>query len=497
MLKTVQKRIEELHMISPGDMVLVGVSGGADSICLLLVLAALKESLSFSLEVVHIEHGIRGEESKADAVFVQETCKRIGISCHTEYVDVPGFCEETGLGIEEGARILRYREFTRLAQLLKAKVALAHNIEDNAETVLFQMARGSSLAGLCGMQPMREDEQGVTYIRPLLSIHRKQIEEFLQGQGMEYRTDSTNAQLDYSRNFIRKEILPGLQTINAQAVEHIQGAAESLSEIKDYLAFEVEKAWSQVLLHVQQEDEVGATALNACSVRLNIDKLLGLHKVLQKEIIYRAIAEVSGGKKDIATVHVIEVLGLCENQSGKRISLPNEIEARRDFDSLCLYKKEQIVPEEGANSEETSTEDVCMVSRERLQRLFETKEALEIPLLAQGGRLTISILGKKENSGEIPQKTYTKWFDYDKIKTGFCIRTRKSGDYLISDVFGHRKKLKQYFIEEKIAVEDRAHRWLLAQDSLIFWVVGGRMSEHVKITEDTKTIVEITYDGGI
>jgi len=489
MLKTVQKRIEELHMISPGDTVLAGVSGGADSICLLLVLAALKDRLDFSLEVVHIEHGIRGAESKVDATFVQETCKCMGISCHTEYVDVPRYCEETGLGIEEGARILRYREFARLAQLLKAKVALAHNIEDNAETVLFQMARGSSLVGLCGMQPIREDEQGVTYIRPLLSVHRKQIEEFLQEQGMEYRTDSTNAQLDYSRNFIRKEILPSLQTINAQAVEHIQGTAETLSEIKDYLAFEVENAWSQVLMHLQQEDE----ASNARSVRLKIDTLLGLHKVLQKEIIYRAIAEVSGGKKDIAAVHVTEVLGLCENQSGKRITLPNEVEARRDFDSLYLYKRALIVSEKSAVD---SADALFMVSAEQLQKLFETKEALEIPLLVQGEKLIISIMEKKENTGEIPQKRYTKWFDYDKIKTGFCIRTRKSGDYLISDVFGHRKKLKQYFIEEKISVEDRAHTWLLAQDSLIFWVIGGRLSEHAKITEDTKAIVEITYDGG-
>lgn len=492
MRKAVQKKVEELHMISSGDRILAGVSGGADSICLLLVLAALKDDLNFSLEVVHIEHGIRGEESKADAAFVEETCRRIGVPCHIEYVDVPAYCTETSLGIEEGARILRYQKFACLAQSLKAKVALAHNMEDNAETILFQMARGSSLTGLCGMQPVREDEQGVTYIRPLLSIHRKQIEEFLQRNGMGYRTDSSNAQLDYSRNYIRKEILPGLQTINPQAVEHIQGVAESLSEIKAYLVLEVERAWAEVSWKPQRDDETAADESKAVGLCLYIDKLIGLNKVLQKEVVYRAIAEVSGGKKDITAVHVAEVLALCENQSGKRVCLPNEVEALRAFDCLRLYKKQPMCFEKKLIEGET-----FVVSEEQLQMLLETKEVLEIPLLAQGEKLRLSILEQKENNGQIPQKTYTKWLDYDKIKTGFCIRTRKSGDYLISDVFGHRKKLKQYFIEEKISVEDRAHTWLLAQDSYVFWVIGGRISEHAKITEDTKTILEITYDGGI
>lgn len=488
MRRTVQKRMEEFHMVSSGDTVLAGVSGGADSTCLLLVLAALREEMDFSLEVVHIEHGIRGEESKKDAAFVEAFCRRMEISCHIEAVDVPGFCEETGMGTEEAARILRYRTFARMGKQLKAKVALAHNMEDNAETVLFQMARGSALTGLCGMQPVRKDEDGVTYIRPLLSVHRKEIEDFLKAQGAEFCTDSTNAQLDYTRNYIRKVVLPDLKNVNAQVVEHVHGAAGTLSEVKDYLTEEVEHNWVQVAVSMPKEVATGVRGTNRTSaVRLDIEKLSSLHKVLQKEIVYRAIAEVSGGKKDITTTHVQEVLALCENQSGKRIYLPNEVEARREFDCLRLYKKDQDVL-----MEDITWEVLC----DQMQKALETGQNIEIPLLEQEEKIRLSIFRKMENTDEIPQKRYTKWLDYDKIKTGFCIRTRKSGDYLISDVAGHRKKLKQYFIEEKISVSDRNNIWLLAQESKIFWVVGGRISEHVKVTKDTKTIIEITYDGG-
>ena len=162
MFQKVQKYMMELNMVSSEDTLLVGVSGGADSVGLLLLLHSLQEQMHFHLEAVHVEHGIRGEESVKDADFVEELCKRMQIVCHKVSVDVPAYCKAHAVGVEEGARLLRYEAFAKLAKERQAKIVLAHHMEDNAETILFQMARGSSLTGLCGMSPIRIDEDGVT-----------------------------------------------------------------------------------------------------------------------------------------------------------------------------------------------------------------------------------------------------------------------------------------------------------------------------------------------
>ena len=195
----VQKTVTQMHMIEKGDCVLIGVSGGADSVCLLLLLNELKESIGYSLEAVHVEHGIRGEESVHDERFVQALCEEKNIPLHIIRVDVPSYASENGVGLEEAARVLRYDAFAKLARGKKAKVALAHHMDDNAETILFQMLRGSSINGLCGMQPIRIDEKGVVYIRPFLRIRRSEIERELNKRLQVYCVDSTNSQIRYSR----------------------------------------------------------------------------------------------------------------------------------------------------------------------------------------------------------------------------------------------------------------------------------------------------------
>lgn len=481
MLREMQKKMEEFHMVAPGDKVLAGVSGGADSVCLLLALLALQKEMDFSLEVIHVEHGIRGEESIKDAEFVEDLCRRCQVLCHSVAVDVPAYCEQTGLGVEEAARILRYQVFTKLALERGAKVALAHHQEDNAETILFQMVRGSSLAGMCGMQPVREDEAGVCFIRPLLFFHRRDIEQFLEDHGMGYRVDGTNTELEYSRNFLRAQVIPQLTQINVQAVEHMNQTAAHLSEIKDYLDLETERLWRQIAKEGER-------------VSLDAKELLQLHPVMQRQIAYKAIVLTAQRKKDIASVHVEELLTLCGSQSGRKMNLPYGITAWKEFDNLYLSGRQERSEAEGAEKE------TYEVSEEMLLGLFQEDDGnskiLEIPIEGGKGKIVCRIIPNKEESLEIPRKTYTKWFDYDKIKQGFCIRTRRSGDYFISDTLGHRKKLKTYFIDEKIPVVERDQRWLLAKDNEVFWLIGGRISEHIKVSQKTKYILEITYDGG-
>lgn len=473
MLQELQKRMKELHMVAPGDRVLVGVSGGADSVCLFVALKELQKALDFSMEVLHVEHGIRGEESKADARFVADLCEEYGVNYQICEVDVPAFATEKGFGFEEAARLLRYEVFETLAKEKNAKIALAHHKEDNAETILFQMVRGSSLAGLCGMQPVRTSESGVCYIRPLLSFHRAQIEAFLGQRGLSWRQDSTNVDMAYSRNFLRGSVIPQLEQINAQAVAHINQTAEHLSEAQDYIEFETERLWKTI-------------ASVEAAIVLDAKKLLELHPMMQRQIAYKAIVWASKRKKDITSSHVTDLISLCKGQSGKRISLPYGVVAHKEFDKVRVSVCEEAFHEE----------DVYELSRESLDELLESGREKTIPIGNAGEKLRCRVFEKNKETLEIPRKTYTKWLDYDKIKKGFCIRTRRSGDYFISDTNGHRKKLKSYFIDEKIPLAEREKCWLLAQDNEVLWIIGGRIGENVKVLQETKYVFEITYDGG-
>ena len=473
MLQELQKKIKELHMVSSGDVILAGVSGGADSVCLLVALQKLQTEMDFSLEVVHVEHGIRGEESKTDARFVENLCEKLGVVCQTYEVDVPTYATEQGLGLEEAARLLRYRIFEEIALEKGAKIALAHHKEDNAETILFQMVRGSSLAGLCGMQPIRKDKKGVCYIRPLLFFHREEIEAFLELQGISWCVDSTNADMAYSRNFLRGKVIPELKQMNPQAVKHMNQTAEHLSEVQDYIELETERWWKTLA----KEDE---------SVTLKVSDLLELHPVIQRQIAYKAIVFMAGQKKDITATHVADLLTLCEAQSGRQISLPYGLIARKEFDEVRVFL-----------AEEGESQTKCYeISQEMLDRILQTQCEAVIPIGANEECIRLRVWEKKEESLEIPRKTYTKWLDYDKMKTGFCIRTRRSGDYFINDAMGHRKKMKSYFIDEKIPLAERDKLWLVAQENEVLWVIGKRISEQVKVSQNTKYMLEITYDGG-
>lgn len=482
MLQKVQKTLEELNMVSSQDLILVGVSGGADSVCLLLVLKELERAIGYQVEAVHVEHGIRGQESLEDAAYVEDLCARMQITCNKVSVDVPAYSAKTGIGTEEAARILRYQAFAQIAKEKHAKVALAHHMEDNAETILFQLVRGSALTGLCGMQPVREDDEGVVYIRPLLYLHRAEIEDYLRLCGIDWCVDSTNQELEYSRNYLRNVVLPQLLQVNEQAVEHINGTAKHLRDVRDYLEQETDKAWRKAV----STDEKGL------ELSLDIEVLAKCHSALQKEVVLKAISTVCGSRKDITAVHVEDVLSLCQKQSGREVCLPYQVMAKRDFDKIQLYSEAGG----GAGEEAAQSEGLTItVSAEALERILDSGKELDVSLKQEEG-LRIKVFSYDAQCIEIPKKTYTKWLDYDKIKQGFCIRTRRSGDYFIGDALGHHKKLKSYFIDEKISATEREQMWLLAQDSLVLWLIGGRISEHIKVTKDTQTIVEIEYIGG-
>lgn len=252
-MRQVQNFIREQKMIMPGDFVIAGVSGGADSVCLFFELLAYQKEIPFSMEVVHIEHGIRGQDSLADANYVENLCKEYGVPFHLVSCDIKKMAQESSLTVEEAGRKARYQAFEQAAKKSgrsNCKIAVAHNLDDQAETILMNLARGSGLRGLGGIRPVREN-----IIRPLLNTRRSEIEAALRGRQITWRTDETNHQTEYTRNRIRLEILPLLaQGVNGQAASHIAQAGLRLQEAEDYIQSQVQKLAER---YVHYEEKAG------------------------------------------------------------------------------------------------------------------------------------------------------------------------------------------------------------------------------------------------
>ncbi|MEG1945543.1 MAG: tRNA lysidine(34) synthetase TilS [Lachnospiraceae bacterium] len=455
--------MEKHHMIEKGDCILAAVSGGADSICLLEILKRYQEHMEFTLGVVHVEHGIRGKESQNDAEFVEHYCKTHGIPCVVYHCKAAEYARTHKMTVEEGARKLRYEYFAQGARKLGAdKIAVAHNQNDCAETMLFHLARGTGLRGLGGIQPVREK-----IIRPLLCVERKEIEAYLEGQNQKFCTDSTNEELNYTRNKIRHQVLPVLETINNQAVFHMNQMAEMALEAVDLLEELTKKSMEQYVVR---------DAMN-----MNIsDSIIQEKPILQKSLLHAALAQTAGNSKDISAVHVQNVKELFEKQVGKQLSLPYGIEAERTYQGVCLRKKKR---------------EIVSIKEDNSQ-IWELEPEQELQICEYGYCIHTKIVENIVQIEEIPKKRYTKWFDYDRIKGSMQLRTRKEQDYFIINADGAKKKLKNYFIDEKVPKHEREKMLLFVDDTHIIWAIGYRISEDVKVTQDTKRILEIQVDGG-
>lgn len=478
MLRKVLQYCKREKLIENGDYVLVGVSGGADSVCLLRLLKALQNEIGFFLEVVHVEHGIRGIESENDAAFVIRLCEELEIPMQLFFVDAVAYAKEQKIGLEEAARILRYDCYAQAAEKtlsFRVKVALAHHADDNAETVLFQMVRGSGIDGMSGMRPKRGLVPGVEVIRPLLTVTRAEIESYLEKEGQAYCVDSTNADVGYSRNKIRCHILPMLEEVNVQAISHINQSAMLLRELGDYLNGQVEAIAQKALV------------ANHTGLLIRAEEVVKLPEILKKEVLHLAIGKAAGSGKDIGLDHVESLADLLKLQVGRSIFLPYHLRARRVYEGIILEKIE-------AADEDGRKEFFYLELKE--QELYEKLQQGTVTIEVPGGEMKFTLVKFNGESGEISKNAYTKCFDYDKIKTSFQIRTRQAGDYLILDDDGHKKRLKEYFINEKVPSDKRDELLLLTCDSKVLWVIGGRISADTKVDENTKRILKVQISGG-
>ena len=460
-LQRVKGYMDENDMIEKGDGVVIGLSGGADSVCLFRILLFLKEIYNLNLVVVHVHHMLRDKEADRDMEFVRGLSERNGVECVVVKEDVKGVSVRNKMSEEEAGRAVRYEVFERVRREKGLrKIAVAHNANDCAETMVFHLCRGTGLKGLTGISPVRGK-----VIRPLLGLARNEIEEFLGRCSQEYCNDSTNFETMYSRNRIRHCVLPALEKeINGNAVAHIGAAAGMLREVEGFLEDVTKGIYDGLVVRRQ-----------GC-IRIRIEELLGQNVVIQKRIVRNMMEEMAGQLRDIQMVHIDGVLSLCEAQSGKRVSLPYEMEGEREYDYLVIW----MLDEMGAGDFGRSA--VSIVGEEGTA-LFEE----------EGFKIVYNVR-KREKKLEIPKNNCTKWFDYDKIKDIVLIRGPLDGDYIQIDKDGHCKKLSRYFIDEKIPRQERKGMLVLADQNHVLWVIGkNRVSEYYKITGETKTILECTF----
>ena len=466
----VMQYIEKQHMLKPADQVVIGLSGGADSVCLLLLLVQLREKWNLTLHAVHINHQIRGEEADRDEAFARELCETWAVPCTIVKKDVPALAQRLGLTEEEAGRKVRYEAFQQLAEKLESekmasgqvKIAVAHHKNDQAETMLHHLCRGTDVAGLAGIPPVRG-----RIIRPLLSVRREEIEAYLKENNHSYQTDATNFSEEYTRNRIRRQIVPQLESgINENAVEHMAAAAESLREVTDFL----EQTCGKVYDEAVKGKEDGMV--------LNLSVFEKQHPVLKRMLIKKILEQLSGTHKNIEKTHIMNTVALATKQVGKRISLPYGITVWREYDSLCFQKgQEKTASEEGEAREYIlSNEGVCVVPEANMR--IETQIRQVDP--EEG------ILRK------IPKNNCTKWFDYDKIENAVIYRRMRKEDYLQLDESGHHKSAKRVCMDARISARDREKLMVLAEDDHILWIPDVRMSAYYKITEDTRRILSVS-----
>lgn len=552
----VRKTIEQYHMLNAGDSVICGVSGGADSTAMLRILHDLQPEMGFSLCCLTVEHGIRGESSIADARWVENLCGQLQIPIKTVHVNAPAYAREHGLSEEEAGRELRYQAFqeekARLERDLsepvqattvetnrndlygtsevsfssehktqstsaigvtnpvaaRIHIAVAHTADDNAETMLFNLARGTGLNGLAGIPPVRGD-----IIRPLIDVERSHIEDWLRSIGQEWRTDETNLEDDYSRNRLRHEAVPVLRSVNAEAVRHLRQTAQLLRDISGWIQSQAKACLQDVEQQGESEAEVLETGRKPVAA---IDRQLALQPdVLRREVLHLWLAKAAGQARDITAKHIALVDDLLQGAAGRRVDLPYDLYAVSGYKTVQIFRRCES-PFSGAYAGKSSVDNNRpnrnIFSKVEDHGAFPTGTELDSRVdgdaaadsICISSNLPIGAFGEiswggipfaykiiaAEGTSCYSRKTYTKTFDYDKITQDVILRCRRPGDAIMLEG-GIRQSLKRYFINAKVPQGIRDQIPLLCAGSNVIWIVGYRISASFKVDETTSRILWI------
>lgn len=431
--------IKKYNMIRPNSRILVGVSGGPDSICLLKVLNQLSDDYRIRLYAFHLNHKLRGKESDGDAKFVKEFCRNLRVPYRTKTIAVRDYAQKMKLSLEHAAREIRYQVLERERKRWQCdKIAMGHNANDNAETVFINLVRGTGTRGLAGIPPVRN-----RIIRPLIKIERDSIIEYLKKNRIDYRIDSTNIDSKIRRNFIRNKIIPKLKRLNPNLIETITRFVDIVREEDKYFNQLAEQVAKMVVI---KRTKQGMLLDNKAFLSYNLTLRRRVLKLLRPELGFDKIEQI------------LEVSG---NKSIGKTELEPKLVAQREYERLYIG---------------------------RPTRKILTLE-VTVPLVNSFERMGVKLVTKIVSDYDLADKdSNTEVFDYEKISIPLILRYRLPGDKFIP-FGGKEKKLKEILIDDKIPERIRNQLPLLCDSKGILWILGKRRAERARITNKTKKIL--------
>lgn len=451
-----REKVKENNLIEKGDRIVVGVSGGADSVCLLDILVSLREELKLSLFVVHINHSLRAEADYEEE-YVKKLALEYGVEFFSKKVDINKLVRIEKKSTEEIARNVRYEFFNEVLEKVKAnKIAVAHNLNDSVETTLMNLIRGTGLDGLCGIL-----SKNGNIIRPLINISREEIEEYVREKKLTDMQDKSNFETVYTRNKIRNELIPYLKNINPEVVRGIYRTSTLLTLSKDIVKEKVDKEY----LDIKSKEE---------GVVLDKRRFLELSLPLKQEILRKAINEFSGDLIDISFATINNAIDIINTaQTGAKVKISKNVKIKIGYDKLVFF--DEIKEKEF---------------------FYE----LNIPGVTYIPEINKKITVKLARADEVPNKYEDRnkcFFDIAKVGKKIYVRSKKNGDFFEPTGMPGKKTLKKFFSDLKIDSYEREKIPIVTNGEDIIWVAGIRASRKFLKDKNTKEVIIFEYGENI
>jgi tRNA(Ile)-lysidine synthase len=458
--------IQEHRMVLSHQPLLVAVSGGPDSVCLLHILVNLQNVLGVDLHVTHLDHQLRGAESKADAQYVSNLAHQLGIPATIEECDVKSYHARHRLSVEEAAREVRYTFLAEVANSIEAsQVAVGHTIDDHIETILMHLIRGTGTTGLRGLRPSTEWQPIQTgnilnVIRPLLQVSRQETADYCYNHKLSPRLDASNLSLSPLRNRIRHKLLPLLKSFNPRVVEALLRTAQIAEDDLNFLDEESNRLWDKI---VQEKED---------KIVLYKEMFLELPPALKRHLLRVAMRKLLGTLKDIEARHIEGIMTALAKPAGRRVSLPGGLIFSVDYNRYLLSPR---------------TVDLSPFP------ILEEELQLKLPgeTLLPGWHIEATIIHREQMTEK--NNNFTNYLDLDKTGNKLVVRSYQSGDRFQPLGLSQSKKLSEFMIDAKIPRAWRQRIPIVCSPSQIMWVVGWRIDERVKVTEDTKQVLCLEF----
>ena len=477
-LRIVEETIKNHRMFESQDSVLVGVSGGPDSVALLHVLLKIASGLSLTLGVAHLNHGIRSVDSDRDAEFVASLAGNLELPFYIKKKDVFSYKKHHKLSLEEAARRVRYEFFHQIARENKYnKIALGHQGNDNAELVLMYLFRGSGAPGISGIPPVRDkfSQYGII-VRPFLGLTRHEIMDYLIAKKLEYVTDKSNEDTKYLRNKVRSELIPLIkESYNPRIVETVNRLSSIIRSDEEWIENIITPLYEDILLYSKEKE-----------IALSIPKLVGIHMAPKRRVIRRAIESIKGDLRRITFFHIASVIKLIERVPGfGSLDFPGTITITRKENTLYISSGEKVRSKTGSDPEniEGPMFEYTICKPGLKPESFCIKET--------GFRLRLSEISAENITDIQSAGQRVAFFDMNSLAFPLVVRNIRYGDRFTPFGMTGSQKLKKFFINNKISRTKRAKCPVLLNANKIIWVVGYRQSEFGKVTQSTGNVLKV------